>query len=264
MKTARFVVLGVAVTAGLGAAYLVAGSKPPEPVHVAAAPPPPPPVETDSVLVANHDIAFGSVAVPGDLRWQPWPKAQVPPGVISKSLRPNGIEEVSGSIVRSNFLSGEPLRPERLVKGAGSGFMAAVLSEGARAVAINIDEKGTATAGNFILPNDRVDVVRTFHADDSPADTFSSETILTNIRVLAIGPNIQEKAGERIVAGSTATLELKPQQAERVILAQRTSQLSLILRSLADSGKEAGANGFDQPQSITIVRFGNASQARVR
>ena len=261
MKTARIVVLGVAVTAGLGAAYLVMGSKPePAPTIVQAAPP----VEVDSVLVAARDITFGAVLADADLRWQTWPKAQVPQGTVARSLRPNGLEETKGSISRSNFLSGEPLRPERLVKGAASGFMAAVLPGGARAVAINIDEKGTTSAGGFILPNDRVDVVRTFHADDSPPGSFSSETILSNIRVLAIGQNVQEKSGERVVVGGTATLEMTPDQAERVILAQRTSQLSLTLRSITDATREAVPTVAPQPSSMTIVRFGNASQARVR
>ncbi len=263
MKTARLIVLGVALTAGLGAAYLVMGSKPPEPpapAVVQAAPA----VETDSVLVATRDVTFGAVLAEADLRWQSWPKTQVPTGVIVKSVRPNGIDEVKGSIVRSNVLSGEPFRPERLVKGAASGFLAAVLPGGARAVAINIDEKGATSAGGFILPNDRVDVVRTFHADDGPPGSFSSETILTNIRVLAIGQNVQEKAGERVVVGGTATLEMTSDQAERVILAQRTSQLSLTLRSMADAAQDTAAAALTQPTSMTIVRFGNASQARVR
>jgi pilus assembly protein CpaB len=262
MKTARLVVIGVALAAGLGAAYLVMGSKPPEPVRVVI---PAAPIESDAVLVATRDISFGAVLAAEDMRWQPWPKAQVPPGVIDKSLRPNAVEEVKGSIVRATFMAGEPLRPERLVKGNGSGFLSAVLPSGARAVAINIDEKGTTTAGGFILPNDRVDVVRTFHAEDGAPGSFSSETILTNIRVLAIGQAVQEKAGEHIVAGGTATLELTPEQAERVILAQRTSQLSLTLRSMADSAQEVVApTVIAQPPSMTIVRFGNASQARVR
>ena len=262
MKTARLVVIGVALAAGLGAAYLVAGAKPPEPVRVVV---PAAPVETESVLVAARDVGFGAVVTADDMRWQPWPKAQVPQGVIAKSQRPNATEDVKGSIVRSNFVAGEPFRPERLVKGTGSGFLSAVLPSGARAVAINIDEKGTTTAGGFVLPNDRVDVVRTFHAEDGAPGSFASETILTNIRVLAIGQSVQEKAGERVVAGGTATLELTAEQAERVILAQRTSQLSLTLRSMADSGQDATTPTIvAQPPSMTIVRFGNASQARVR
>ncbi|WP_158810686.1 Flp pilus assembly protein CpaB [Beijerinckia sp. L45] len=262
MKTARLVVIGVALAAGLGAAYIVMDSKPPEPVRVVV---PAAPVETDAVLVAARDIGFGAVITADDMRWQPWPKGQMPQGIIEKSLRPNAFDEIKGSIVRSNFLAGEPFRPDRLVKGTGSGFLSAVLPSGARAVAINIDEKGTTTAGGFILPNDRVDVVRTFHAEDGAPGSFASETILTNIRVLAIGQSVQEKSGERVVAGGTATLELTPEQAERVILAQRTSQLSLTLRSMADSAQEVVAPTIiAQPPSMTIVRFGNASQARVR
>lgn len=260
MKTARLVVIGVALVAGLGAAYLVTSTKEPPPARVVLAPQP---VATDDVLVASRDIGFGAVVTDSDMRWQSWPRSQVPAGVITKSQRPDAFNDIKGSIVRSNFLAGEPLRPDRLVKGSGAGFMSAVLPAGTRAVAINIDEKGTTTAGGFILPNDRVDVIRTFHADDSAPGSFSSETILTNVRVLAIGQSIQEKAGERVVAGATATLELTPDQAERVILAQRTSQLSLSLRSMSDSA-DASAPPSQQPQSMTIVRFGNASQARVR
>jgi pilus assembly protein CpaB len=258
MKPARLIVLAVALIAGLGAAYLMMGNKPPEPqVRVVPAAP----VATDSVLVANRDVAFGAVLSADDLRWQSWPKGQVPAGVIVQSAQPNAVQDVTGSIVRSNLLSGEPLRPDRLVKGAGSGFMAAVLQPGTRAVAIDLADQGKSAAGGFILPNDHVDVIRTFHPDDAP-NAVASETILTNIRVLAIGQNIQEKAAERTAIGGTATLELTPEQAEKVVLAQRTGQLTLSLRSMASSSSKDDATSEDK--TMTIIRFGNASQARVR
>jgi pilus assembly protein CpaB len=180
---------------------------------------------------------------------------------MQQSTQPNAVHDVTGNIVRSNFLSGEPLRADRLVHGSGSGFLSAVLQPGTRAVAIDLADQGKSAAGGFILPNDRVDVIRTFHPDDTPSAT-ASETILTNIRVLAIGQNVQEKAAERTVIGSTATLELTSEQVEKVVLGQRTGQLTLALRSMADSAKD------DQPpeeqKTMTIIRFGNASQARVR
>ncbi len=236
------------------------GSKP-EPVVIRTVAPPPPPSE--AVLVSAHDLGFGSVVADGDVRWQPWPKDQVPPGTIARSLQPNAIDNVKGAIVRSNFSAGEPLRADRLVKGNGSGFMAAVLPSGMRAVAIDLIDQGKSAAGGFILPNDRVDVIRTFHPDDAPA-SFASETILSNIRVLAIGQSIQEKAGERTVIGGTATLEMMPEQAEKVILAQRTGQLTLALRSMADTSKADELKPPTQPLTLTIIRSGNASQARVR
>ena len=260
MKTARLVVLGVAVVAGLGAAYLMMGTKAPEAVRIVSAPAA---LATDDVLVAAHDIGFGSVVADGDMRWQSWPKAQVPDGVVRRSLQPNAMQDVKGSIVRSNFLGGEPLRADRLVKGSGSGFMSAVLPTGMRAIAIDLAEQGKSGAGGFILPNDRVDVIRTFHPDDAPG-AFASETILTNVRVLAIGQAVQEKAAERTVMGGTATLELTPEQAEKIVLAQRTGQLTLSLRSMADVGKDDFVKAPDQPEAMTIIRFGNTSQSRVR
>jgi pilus assembly protein CpaB len=258
MKAARLVVLGVALTAGLGASYLMMGSKPQETVRVVAAPP----EAKDAVLVAARDLSFGAVIASEDVRWQSWPKDQVPAGVMQQSAHPTAIQDAVGSIVRSNFLSGEPIRSDRLVRGAGSGFMAAVLQPGTRAVAIDLADQGKSAAGGFILPNDRVDVIRTYHPDDAPGAT-ASDTILVNIRVLAIGQSVQEKAAERTVIGGTATLELTPDQAEKVVLAQRTGQLTLSLRSMAATAKDDPQPAEDQ-KTMTIIRFGNASQSRVR
>ena len=261
MKAARLAVLGVALAAGLGAAYLTMGSKPqPVAVQPVALPPPAP---TEGVLVSSHDLGFGSIITDGDVHWQPWPKDQVPAGVIARSMQPNAIENVKGAIVRANLSAGEPLHADRLVKGNGSGFMAAVLPSGMRAVAIDLSDQGKSAAGGFILPNDRVDVIRTFHPDDAPG-AFASETILYNIRVLAIGQNVQEKAGERTVIGGTATLEMLPEQAEKVVLAQRTGLLTLALRSMTDTSKIDETKPAVQPVTMTIIRSGNASQARVR
>ena len=260
MKAARLVVLGAALSAGLGAAYLTMGSKP-EPVVRAL--PPPPAVPSEALLVAARDLTFGSVIADGDVRWQPWPKEQVPAGTITRSTQPTAIDSVKGAIVRSNFSTGEVLRADRLVKGNGSGFMAAVLPGGMRAVAIDLIDQGKSAAGGFILPNDRVDVIRTFHPDDAPT-SLASETILANIRVLAIGQSVQEKAGERTVIGGTATLEMLPEQAEKVVLAQRTGQLTLSLRSMADLSKVDELKPAVQPPTMTIIRSGNATQARVR
>jgi pilus assembly protein CpaB len=117
-------------------------------------------------------------------------------------------------------------------------------------VAINIDAQGSSTAGGFILPNNRVDVIHIFQdegaARNGVANSFVSQTILTNIRVLAIGRNVQAKNGERVITGANATLELTPFQAETIVLAQRAGQLSLILRSTTDAN--AAAEPPPEPQ----------------
>jgi pilus assembly protein CpaB len=264
MKPARLAVLGVAILSGGAAALMMGGSEPPPP------PPPPPVAQTipmSDVLVAASDLPMGQTLRAGDLRWQPWPADMVPSGYITRSQNPGGLEQAAGSIARSNFLSGEPIRRERLIKADGSGFMSAILPPGMRAVAISIDTRGATTAGGFILPNDRVDVLRTYRDDEASrsggGDVHMTETILTNIRVLAIGQNVQERNGDRVVTGETATLELTPTQAETVTLAQRIGQLSLVLRSLADAQRSEEAKE-EREAGLTIVRYGIAKHSAKR
>ncbi|MGH6813045.1 MAG: Flp pilus assembly protein CpaB [Methylocella sp.] len=160
MKTARLAVLGIGRAAGIGAAAL-ASSKPPA---MAAAPPP---LSTGGVLVAAKELTFGAAVDESDMRWEDWPKGHSPEGPVRKSASPGGIAEPRGSVARSNFAAGEPLRRDCLVKGRNSGFLAAVVSTGSRAVAIKIDAQGSSEAGGFILPNDRFDVIRMFHDEDT-------------------------------------------------------------------------------------------------
>jgi pilus assembly protein CpaB len=261
MKKSQIVFLGIAVVAG-GAAFMVkGGSKPADPAQPQAVQAPQ--MEIDDVLIASRDIPLGTVISEADMGWQQWPRAAVGIGMIRKSDDPRLVTDLKGSVARGSFILGEPIRREKLVKGANTSFMAAILPSGQRAVAINIDTQGSTTAGGFILPNDRVDVIRTYRDEEAAksgsADAYVTETLLTNVRVLAIGQNIQEKNGERVVVGSNATLELDPHQAEIIVLAQRVGQLSLTLRSLLDFNKTADAPGADQDRgdkSMSVVRYG--------
>jgi pilus assembly protein CpaB len=267
-KNTRLIFLGVVLAAGFGATYLVLDRpEPPPPQQIVAAPPPPPPME--QVLITTHDLSFGAVVQPTDLAWQNWPKDSPIQGVIRKSETPNAIDELKESVIRGSFLSGEPVRREKLFKGANSGFLSAIVTPGYRAVAINFEGSGATTAGNFILPNDRVDLIRIYRDDEAAksgsGDAFISETLVSNVRVLAIGQNAQDKGGQPFMNGSTATLELDPRQAEIVILAQRIGQLSLVLRSMQD-GKQASGPVTPTPEQrdhgVTIVRAGVATQSR--
>ncbi len=133
-----------------------------------------------------------------------------------------------------------------------------------RAIAISIDSRGASSAGGFILPNDHVDVIVTRRDTDASAkagtDIYQSSTLLTNIRVLAIGQNIQEKNGERVVVGETATLELDPSQAEMIALNQRTGTLALTLRSMVDINKPEEKRSRTGSNALTVVRFGIAQE----
>ena len=236
---------------------MMSGAPEPAPALVAAAPPAAPKFE---VLVASSEVPMGQALKAADLKWQVWPADTGGTGLITKGdATENVIEELSGSIARSSFLVGEPIRREKLIKGQG-GFMSAILPSGMRALAISIDNRGSTSAGGFILPNDRVDVIRTSDAGGEGAAVVS-EIILSNIRVLAIGQNVQERNGEKVVTGETATLELTPSQSEMIVLAQKVGQLSLALRSLADVSETGTPVRETQPTALQVIRYGVQQQA---
>ncbi|CAO4167198.1 Flp pilus assembly protein CpaB [Methylorubrum populi] len=258
MKPARLAVLGIAILAGCGAALLMSGEEKP-PTPVAAKVEPPPPVPMSEVLVAAAELPMGQTLKPQDLRWIPWPEQAISPGLIERRAAPTGLEDAVGSIVRTGFSANEPIRPERLVK-AGSGFMSAILPPGMRAVAITTDTRGSNSAGGFILPNDHVDVIKT---SNEGSEQFA-ETLLTDVRVLAVGQIVQDKGGTNVVTAETATLALTPSQAETVTLAQKVGQLSLVLRSIQDSNRTASVAEEDVSTdgAMTVVRFGVSKQQR--
>src|SRR5262249_19583214 len=152
-KPARIVVLVIALAAGAIAALLAGRSDPPPPAPAPVA------LETTDVLVANGDIGLGKTVSAQDMRWQVWPAASAGAGLIRKSERPDAINDAAGSMARIAFPSGEPIREAKLIKAQGSGYLAAILPTGMRAISVDIvPETG---ASGFILPNDHVDVILT-------------------------------------------------------------------------------------------------------
>lgn len=198
----------------------------------AAAQRPAPDTDTDEVLVANTGLPAGQLVKRSHLRWQAWPKDAIAESYI---VRNRGVKMIDfeGTVVRAGVASGEPLTNERVVKSGERGFLAAVLSPGKRAVSVPV----TATTGiaGFIFPGDRVDLILT-HAIDKRGDgertRRASETVLTDVRVLAVDQQTDDQNGKAAIA-KTVTLELSPRQAEIVSLIMDLGRLSLSLRSLA-------------------------------
>jgi pilus assembly protein CpaB len=246
MKTARLVVLAIALSAGGVAAYLASGSDPKPAVTEPVAQLP-----TVDVLVAKSDIGLGQPVGLDDVQWQTWPSATASNNFIRRSDRPDAAAQVAGSIARSPFIAGEPIREPKLVKTNGSGFMAAVLPGGMRAVSTEISPE--TGAGGFILPNDRVDVILSRREKGAAGEVVTSEIILNNIRVLAIDQVPREKDGQNSVVGKTATLELKPSQAEVLARARQTGTLSLALRSLVDANVNASRSEESSDGAIVTV-----------
>ncbi|NRG16135.1 Flp pilus assembly protein CpaB [Rhizobiales bacterium] len=254
MKIARIAILGVALGAGLLAARLVISnsSAPPQEVIVEA-----PATGVEQVLVASRDIKLGSQLAASDLTWADWPKNATPSGAILRSRQPDAAASLSGRIARAPLYSGEPLREERLIA-TDRGFMAAILPKGQRAIAVPVE--AVTTAGGFILPGDKVDLILTRAQNGRSGDGFLSETILANVRVLAIDTTTAGEQDEKALPpGRTATLELSPEQAEVVTRAQQIGTISLALRSAADSADDAD-DGF-VGGGVNFVKYGLTSQA---
>ncbi len=265
MKAARIVVLGVALAAGGIAAFLVGGHRQPEPSKAAPAPT----LETVEILVAKANLSRGQVITENDIGWQIWPKAAANSSFILKTDRPDAIKQFVGAIVRESVASGEPVRDPAVVFAKGSGFLAAILPHGMRAVSTDISAE--SAAGGFILPDDHVDVVLTRRDRTAEkltgVEKFISETILRNVRVLAIDQQVQEKNGQKVVVGRTATLELTPLQAETLAVAHQQGTISLALRSILDSQSsipEGGDEGAGAETTINTVRYGVSTQSRSR
>ena len=257
MNTARIVVLAIAIGAGGIAAYLASGSddKPAPAQPVAQLP-------TVDILVAKSDIGLGRSVKPDDLQWQTWPAATASSSFISRASKADAIKEITGSIARAPFIAGEPIREQKLVKADGSGFMAAILPAGFRAISTEISPE--TGAGGFILPNDRVDVIlskRERNPDTKGPDLTTSEIILTNVRVLAIDQAPKEKEGTSSMVGKTATLELKPEQAETLARARQSGTLTLALRSIVDvTAVEKAEEQVSKNDGLNVIRYGVALQ----
>jgi pilus assembly protein CpaB len=261
MNIARLFVLLIALSAGGVAAYLARGTedKPQLQAEPVAQLP------TVEILVAKSDLGLGQIVKQEDLLWQSWPASAAGGNLITRAGKAGAIQDIAGSIVRAPFIAGEPIREQKLVKANGSGFMAAILPTGMRAISTEITPE--TGAGGFILPNDRVDLIlskREKNPERNGPDVVASEIILTNIRVLAIDQAPKEKEGLNTLVGRTATLEMKPEQAETLARARQSGTLSLALRSITDINTPDGK--AEEPagrrnESINVVRYGVANQS---
>lgn len=250
MNIFRVLVLVVALIAGGAAAYLSFNppvqETPQIPVPVAEIP-------TSEILVVSGDVGPGATLNAENVRWQEWPNTAINPAFINRESQPDAIEEIDGTIVRSQFYDGEPIRDGKLVR-ADSGFMSAILPSGKRAVAVRVSAQ--STAGGFILPNDRVDLIHTVNQNSDGQSRFVSKTLLSNIRVMAIDQTIEEQNGERVVVGKTATLELSPSEVELVASAEKEGSLSLALRSMADINIDDAARKKRRSGTVRLYKSG--------
>src|SRR6266446_2433820 len=221
MRRAQIAVLTLALGAGGIAAVLVMRS------GEAVAPPPAPLPQGAlvDILVTKTYLEVGRRLTLEQVQWQPWPATATISEYFRQVDNPGIVGQIAGSITRGGFTSGEPILKAKVIRADGSGYMAALIRPGMRAIATDITPE--AGVGGFILPNDQT---------------------------------VEEKNGQRVVIGKIATLELAVPQAEMLALARRLGSISLMLRGLREL--EAGADDdsrggkLDRADSVSVVRFG--------
>jgi pilus assembly protein CpaB len=238
MGLRRIIVLLVAVVvAGATAMYArswIEGQQ--NNIAVVAAPAP---EDVYEVLVADANLPAGTFVKPQHLRWQRWPTDDVPETYVLKGSRTE--DAMVGAVVRRSIAEGAPITDGSVVKPGESGFLAAVLAPGMRAVSLPINAESSNSG--LIFPGDRVDLILTqaLEAADGASSRRVSETVLRDIRIIAMGVEISDEPGEETnhERAKTATFEVDPRDAEKIALISELGKLSLSLRSLADGHAEA-------------------------
>ena len=224
----------VAAVTAVMARSLFAGSATPP---AAAAAPVAPVPDGPEVLVATRALPVGTILDAGALKFQPWPSELVEGAYFKKDG--TDMTKLIGTVVRLPVTAGQPLTQGALVKPGDRGFLAAALGPGMRAVTVPVSAQ-TSVAG-FIFPGDRVDLILTqdvVGGGDGPP-LKASETVVRNLRVLATDQRTSDEKDDKgntvVSTFSTVTVEATPRIAEQIAVAQTVGNLSLSLRSIADT-----------------------------
>jgi pilus assembly protein CpaB len=264
MRLRTLVLFVVALILAGGTATLVRSWLAQRPAATAAAPPAPQ-VPQKSILVARAAIARGQILKPTDLTAQPWPAASITADYLVAGSGPD--KSVVGAVAREPIAAGEPIIKTKIVVPGDRGFLAAVLQPGMRAVSVPVD--ATTDVSGFVFAGDRVDILITLPVPQAAANGNgyqhkAAETVLRNVRVIAIDQRLDNKDGQAVVARNV-TFEVTPKQSEVIAVAADIGKLSLSLRSLATEKSQkptvvAAADSRDDPAPRDFTLDSEVSQ----
>jgi pilus assembly protein CpaB len=232
MSARQLIVLVVAAFAAIGALLLIRGMGARSAAPTAAEAEQ---IAGEQVLVAARDIGQGAALQPGDLAVALFPSASVAPTFVKLSAQPSAQADFVGAVTRRTFAQGEPITAGAVVQSNDRSFLAAQLEPGYRAISIEINRE--TSAGGYIQPNDRVDVIVTSHVDGEGGggQEVRSDIVLEDIRVLAIGDATQQQTtGDHptTVEGGVAVLEMTQEDARTLALADELGTINLALRGV--------------------------------
>src|SRR5512145_435241 len=198
-------------------------------------------VASSKVVVAAVDIQLGSRLNSQMLKMVDWPSGSIPPGALTKA------EPLEDRVVKTNILRGEPILEAKLAPVGTKGGLSAVIPEGKRAMTVRVND--VIGVAGFALPGNYVDIVINTQLDGAGgAGRQISKIVLENILVLAVAQEAnRDETKPRVV--NAVTLELTPEQAEKLDLARSVGTLSLVLRNQIDKDGVV-TRGIMKPQLL--------------
>ena len=259
MRMSRILLLVVALIAGGLAAFLA--TRGPAPVDPTS---PSPEIIEEArrqVLVATAPIGVGDRLSSTNMAWMDWPQNAVRDDYIQQDAMPEALTDMQGVVARFEIFEGDPIRQQKLIR-TDQGYLSAVLDKGMRGISVSVP--ADSASGGFIVPNDHVDVILTRASDNGQ----QSETIVSNVRVLAINTRLGELGttgspddpnnprAEIFADTAIATLELDPVQAETVVNATQLGKLSLALRSIVDFAPTQD-DSVRRNAPIRVIKYGD-------
>lgn len=217
-------------------------TRPPTIIRVIAEAPPPP--LTIDVLVAAHSLPAGTLMKDDDFTQHAVPATNVPQGALTNT--PENRSELRGALLRRYLDAGTALMARDILHPRDRGFLATVLTPGARAISVGVD--AITGNGGLIWPGDRVDLILAEDLNDkdaSPDRRLVGETVLSDVRVVAVDQSITQGAvatGDHATGrvARTVTLEVTSQQAERAVVAERLGTITLAIRAAEGAADATG------------------------
>ena len=255
MNPKKLIVVLVALLAGGAAFYLMLTTQSTQEIGTIGSVAPTiiqaPKEPTVRVLVAIEPINRGGRLTADNMKWMEWPKKMISEEVsYITDANPNAMEDLAGAVARSAFVQGEPFLENKIVRVGSGGQMAAILTSGMRAVALRVSPE--TASGGFILPGDRVDVVYT---ETRRRGSSTTRTMFRDVRVLAVNEIFSENLETAVLEGVNITLELSPNDAERLITARNDGKVALSLRSIFEDSEKTSADTQSKPKQNKKTTF---------
>jgi pilus assembly protein CpaB len=215
-------------------------------------------ISTQRIVVASREIPEGAVIDRLAVTAAAWPRATVPPGAFSS------IDSVVGRITRVAVFSGDPIVPARLAPAGSGPGLEVKIAAGKRAMGVRIND--VAGISGLIQPNSRVDVLVTLRTDAAGQQRQVAKVFMENMRVLSVGRQLERDGDGEPIDATTATLEVTPDEAERLAVAMNQGSIQLVLRGYGDPSNVAtsGASSTDVLAQLRNARTAQLPASDVR